>query len=120
MYKKCNSLYSELFIEGHKHILCVFKAIGIVPPPRVFINGTLLNCSDAQFVELKVPGLYYNSTGRACDVQPSSASWYRAGALLITPSSLPALVEVSFTKGHFACQRFMVQCGEDTFLFVDK
>ena len=85
-------------IQGR--VLCVYKCVGDVSKPGVFINGDMANQS--QYVELQLQGAYYNATGMACTDESYSdhQRMYYTGVFLIFPSTLPATVEVSFLKGR--------------------
>ena len=97
-------------------MLCVFKYITGVLAPRVFIDYKL--ASRSQYVRLIVHGRYYNSTGaEMCSGNSTgNVKYYYAGVLLINPPSLPAHVEVSFTKNRTSDTNWaMEHCNADSF-----
>ena len=96
--------------ETQGNVLCVYKYINGVPTPRVFIDYK--KASKSQYVRLFVRGHYYNAKG-AQNCSEDSHNYYYAGVLLIQPQSLPAHVEVSFTKNRTSTTPGL--CNADSF-----
>ena len=94
--------------ETQGRVLCVYKHINGVPSPHVFIDYK--EASSSQYVRLFVRGRYYNAIG-AQNCSEDSYHYYYAGVLLIQPQSLPAHVEVSFTKNRTST----TLCNADSF-----
>ena len=99
--------------ETQGNVLCVYKHIDDVLSPQVFIDYK--EASSSQYVrQQRVHGHYYNATG-AQNCSEDSHRYYHAGVLLIQPQSLPAHVEVSFTKNRTSTTTGFLLCNADSF-----